>query len=110
MVGRHVPPHGPSGCLVRTGRTAEPDIYPAGVERFQRSELFSDDQRARTYAKVIAISYGGLVILGLIPGLNTLFGLVPIFGHDVWLHAVLAIPAAYFGFMRRDGDAHGTSH
>jgi hypothetical protein len=65
---------------------------------------------ARTYAKVVAISYGGLVILGLIPGLNTLFGLVPIFGHDVWLHAVLAIPAAYFGFMRRDGDAHGTSH
>jgi hypothetical protein len=57
---------------------------------------------ARTYAKVVAISYGGLVILGLIPGLNTLFGLVPIFGHDVWLHAVLAIPAAYFGFMRRD--------
>jgi hypothetical protein len=58
---------------------------------------------ARTYAKVVAISYGGLVILGLIPGLNTLFGLVPIFGHDVWLHAILAIPAFYFGFMKRDG-------
>ena len=55
--------------------------------------------QARTYAKVVAISYGGLVILGLIPGLNTLFGLVPIFGHDVWLHAILALPAAYFGFM-----------
>jgi hypothetical protein len=65
---------------------------------------------AGTYAKVVAISYGGLVVLGLIPGLNTLFGLVPIFGHDVWLHAVLAIPAAYFGFMRQGGDAHGTSH
>lgn len=57
---------------------------------------------AKTYAKVVALSYGILVILGLIPGLNTLFGLVPIFGHDVWLHALLAAPAAYFGFMHRD--------
>jgi hypothetical protein len=57
---------------------------------------------ARTYAKIVALSYGGLVILGLIPGLNTLFGLVPIFGHDVWLHAILALPAFYFGFMKRD--------
>ena len=60
---------------------------------------------ARTYAKVVAISYGGLVILGLLPGTNTLFGLVPIFGHDVWLHALLAIPAAYFGFIHSDSDA-----
>jgi hypothetical protein len=57
---------------------------------------------ARTYAKVVALSYGGLVILGLIPGLNTLGGLVPIFGHDVWLHALLAAPAFYFGFIKRD--------
>jgi hypothetical protein len=60
---------------------------------------------ARTYAKVVALSYGALVILGLIPGLNTLFGLVPIFGHDVWLHAILAAPAFYFGFVKRDGDS-----
>ena len=57
---------------------------------------------SQSYAKVVAISYGGLVILGLIPGLNTLFGLVPIFGHDVWLHGLLAIPAAYYGLMRKN--------
>lgn len=65
---------------------------------------------ARSYARVVAISYGALVVLGLVPGLNTLFGLVPIFGHDVWLHALLAIPAFYFGFMRRDSGAHGAAH
>jgi hypothetical protein len=65
---------------------------------------------ARTYAKVVALSYGGLVILGLIPGFNTLFGLVPIFGHDVWLHALLAAPAFYFGFMRRDHEGSGAAH
>ena len=35
---------------------------------------------------------------GLIPGLNTMFGLMPIHGNDVWLHALIAIAAAYFGF------------
>ena len=52
----------------------------------------------RTYAKIIAIFYGLLVVLGLIPATNTLFGLVPIYGNDVWLHLVLGAIAAYFGF------------
>ncbi|HSK11415.1 MAG TPA: DUF4383 domain-containing protein [Vicinamibacterales bacterium] len=54
---------------------------------------------ARTYARGLAIIYGALAVMGLIPGLNTTFGLVPIFGHDVWLHAVTALVAAYFGFV-----------
>ena len=40
--------------------------------------------------------------MGLIPGLNTTFGLIPIFGNDVWLHALTALIAAYFGWGTRD--------
>ena len=40
-----------------------------------------------------------LAVMGLVPGLDTTFGLVPIYGHDVWLHALLAGVAAYFGFV-----------
>ena len=54
---------------------------------------------ARLFGRGIAIFYGLLTILGLIPGINSLFGLVPIFGHDVWLHALSALVAAYFGFV-----------
>ena len=54
---------------------------------------------ARTYAKGLAIIYGILAVMGLIPALNTVFGLVPIHGHDVWLHAGTAIIAAYFGWV-----------
>ena len=36
--------------------------------------------------------------MGLIQVLSTTFGLIPLYGHDVWLHALLAIVAAYFGF------------
>jgi len=57
---------------------------------------------AKGYAKAVAIIYAVLVIAGLVPGLNTMFGLVPVFGNDVWLHLLLAAPAAYFGFIHRD--------
>jgi hypothetical protein len=57
---------------------------------------------AKTYARVVAIAYGLLIVLGLIPATNTTFGLVPIFGNDVLLHVFLAAPAAYFGFFHRD--------
>ena len=51
------------------------------------------------YARAVAVIYGILVVMGLIPGLHTTFGLVPLYGHDVWLHLVLAAVAAYFGFI-----------
>jgi hypothetical protein len=60
---------------------------------------------ARTYSKGLAVIYGALAVMGLIPGLNTMFGLVPIHSHDVWLHAVTAIVAAYFGWSARAADS-----
>ena len=54
---------------------------------------------ALIYFRGIAIIYGLLAVLGLIPATNTLFGLAPIHGADVVLHAVLALVAAYLGFF-----------
>jgi hypothetical protein len=56
---------------------------------------------AVSYARIVAVSYAVLALMGLIPGLNTTFGLVPIYGADVALHAVIAAAAAYFGFAVR---------
>jgi hypothetical protein len=50
----------------------------------------------------VAIAYGLLIVLGLLPQTNTLFGFVPLHGNDVWLHILLAVPAAYFGFVHRE--------
>jgi hypothetical protein len=58
--------------------------------------------RSRNYARGLAIFYGVLAIMGLLPVLNTMFGLVPIFGNNVWLHALTAAIAAYFGFKTPD--------
>ncbi|MFZ6028382.1 MAG: DUF4383 domain-containing protein [Chloroflexota bacterium] len=56
---------------------------------------------SRTFAKASSILFGLLAVMGLIPGLNTFFGLIPLFGHDIWLHALSAVIAGYFGFVYR---------
>jgi hypothetical protein len=50
------------------------------------------------FARSLALFYGVLAVMGLIPGMNTLFGMLPMHGHDVWLHAGTAAVAAYFGW------------
>jgi hypothetical protein len=62
------------------------------------------------YARSVAVIYAIFAIMGLIPGLDTVFGLVPLHGHDVWLHAVLAAVAAYFGFAWRETAAPTPRH
>ena len=54
---------------------------------------------ARYYAQAVAIIFATLAIIGFFPAFNIVFGLMPIFGNDIWLHAVTAVIAAYFGFF-----------
>jgi len=58
--------------------------------------------RALQYARGVAIIYAVLTVSGFIPGLMDLFGLVPLHGNNIWLHAALAAIAAYFGWVHRD--------
>ena len=73
-------------------------IGALGVAAWQADHVWNRITSARTYARALAVLYGALALLGLIPGLNTLFGLLPLHGHDVWLHLVTAALAAYFGW------------
>lgn len=70
-----------------------------GILGFSASNSAIDSVR---FARGLAIFYGALAIMGLIPGFNTTFGLIPIFGHNVWLHAVTALAAAYYGYYWTD--------
>ena len=66
---------------------------------------YRDWDKAKTYAKAVAVVYTLFVVMGLVPALNTTFGLVPLHDNDVWLHLILAVPAAYFGFVHRHNRA-----
>jgi hypothetical protein len=69
-----------------------------GIEALRSSHSISD---SRKFARGLAVFYGALAVMGLIPVLNSTFGFIPLFGHDVWLHAATAAVAAYFGFGQR---------
>jgi hypothetical protein len=59
---------------------------------------------ARGYHRAGAVIYLVLVVLAFID--PTTFGLVPIGGNDIWLHAVLAAGLGYFGFVHRERAVH----
>ncbi|HET7910035.1 MAG TPA: DUF4383 domain-containing protein [Nitrospira sp.] len=69
-----------------------------GVASLRASHSIS---ASRKFARGLTIFYGGLAVMGVIPVLNSTFGLIPLFGHDIWLHAGTAAVAAYFGFGQR---------
>ena len=50
------------------------------------------------FARSIAVLYGLLAVMGMIPLVNTVFGWIPIHGNDVLLHGATAAVAAYFGW------------
>lgn len=62
---------------------------------------------ARGFARTIAIVFALLAVMGLLGGaLSTTFGLAPLFGADVALHALTALLAGIFGFATRDEDTY----
>ena len=82
----------------------ESSVFAQGLPSPENREAARSMVAAATYGKVVGVGYGLLTILGLIPAakLWTLFGFVPLYGHDVWLHALLAAVATYYGFAPRE--------
>ena len=65
----------------------------------------SSSGQALTYARIAAIIFAALAVAGFIPSLNTVFGLLPLFGAGIWPHALAAVAAAYVGWYAPAHDA-----
>lgn len=59
---------------------------------------WSGRMSSMTYARALAWFFGALAVMGMLPMLNTTFGLMPLHAHDIWLHALTALAAAYVGW------------
>lgn len=70
---------------------------------------FSGRLPSRTYLRSVAVVYAVFMVMGFIPGLDTTFGLVPLYGHDIWLHALLALVAGVVGFGVTEHEADTTA-
>jgi hypothetical protein len=55
---------------------------------------------AVVYDRIFALVYAASAILGLLPFTNTFFGITPLFGNNIWLNAIVAAIAFYFGFIK----------
>ena len=71
-------------------------LWGLGASRSWRGALI--------YARSVAIIYLLLAIAGLLPTLQTGFGLVPLYAKDVWLHGLIALGGLYFGWAARGAD------
>lgn len=65
---------------------------------------------ALVFVRTFAVVLAALTVMGLVPDLNLLFGLAPIYGHDVWLHGVEAVAAGYVGFLMPRRPAFAATH
>lgn len=103
-------PHSHPDVMVTAGLGLVMGLFPVNVLHNLAHLLFGawgllasrSDGASRTYGKVVAIAYALLAVMGLITAMRlyTGFGFVPLYGHDIWLHALLAGAGAYIGFMR----------
>ena len=108
LVGPFHPEHPPLTVDASAGQLLW--LFPVNVFQNAVHVLFglwgilsSPSRRAaKLYARGVAIIYLVFTIAGFIPGLQTGFGLVPLYGNDIWLHALLALVAAFFGWVHRD--------
>ncbi len=60
---------------------------------------YSSISNSRLFNRGFAIAYILIAIMGLLPYTQTSFGLMPLFGNNVWLNALSAIAAFYYGFL-----------
>jgi hypothetical protein len=61
---------------------------------------------ARNYCRIAGILYLLLAVLGFVAPSG--FGLVPLGGHDIWLHLVLGVVLSGVGFAAREETVVGT--
>ncbi|MEB3280188.1 MAG: DUF4383 domain-containing protein [Lyngbya sp.] len=60
---------------------------------------YINSKSARLFNRSFAVAYILLAVMGLLPLAKTTFGLMPIFGNNVWLNGVTGLIAGYFGFV-----------
>lgn len=56
------------------------------------------------YSRTVFFVMGIAALLGLYRPLNTFFGYWPLFGAEIWSHAIFAVLGAYYGFKAKEVD------
>ncbi len=68
---------------------------------------FTSLSGAIVFNRIFAIVYAVQALFGLLPFAKTLFGTMPLYGNNIWLSAIVAAIAFYYGFIKAN-DARQT--
>ena len=102
----HVPPDAPH-LLIDTSYGLLIGLFPVNIVHnlFHFSVgvtgllAFRSYPSALQFSRFLGIALSILTLMGLIPALNTGFGLWPLYGHDIWLHGIEAVIGLYLGYF-----------
>jgi hypothetical protein len=61
-----------------------------------------DRKAARSFNRIFAASYAVIVVMGFLPYTKTFFGMMPLFGNNIWFNALTAVFAGYYGFGKSE--------
>ena len=61
--------------------------------------------KGRLFNQVFGISYIAIVVMGTLPMAKTVFGIMPIFGNNIWWNGLTGAIATYFGFFGKNPEA-----
>lgn len=61
--------------------------------------------QSRRFLGAVTVLYAVLAVAGFLPGLRTVFGVMPLFGANIWIHAVTAIAAGVVLLLWRSDPA-----
>lgn len=70
---------------------------------------FTGWQPPHAYARNAAFIFAVLGLMGMARGLDTVFGLMPLYGNDVWLHLVSAAIAGFIAWRPQSGERRSIS-
>ena len=61
--------------------------------------------KARLFNQAFGVSYIAIAIMGTLPLAKTVFGIMPIFGNNIWWNGLTGVIATYYGFFGGNQEA-----
>jgi hypothetical protein len=57
---------------------------------------------AVSWCRRAGAAFLALTVCGVVPHLDTMFGLMPLYGNDIWLNGLLGLSCCYFGWIHHN--------
>lgn len=85
----------------------------AGIACSNTTEIHKNVSASVGWSRAVLYLMALLAVLGIFSKTNTLGGYMPLYGNEIWFHAIFAVLGGYFGYVvhaERSRSGHTTLH